>query len=42
MRHEKVVFRLYVPYIDRKSSLSSYCSDKTLGSPNIRCDLALR
>ena len=36
-RHEKVVFRLYVPYIDRKSSLSSYCSD-TLGSPNIRCD----
>lgn len=38
MSLDKVVFRRYVPYVDRKSSLSFYCSDKTLGSSAIRCD----
>ena len=38
MRHEKVFCRLYIPYADGKSSLFSYHGDKTLGSPDIRCD----
>lgn len=38
MRHEKVLCSFFILYTDSKSSLFSYHGDKTLGSPDSRCD----